>query len=1688
MKPRTKLIANGLQLLAATALSLAAPAWASSVGLGVNWVNDDNGGVQNGDADSLVATDIAGAPGYAQANWNNLGRWGDNVTLVDSAGAGSGVLVAWDATGVWNNGASTATGDGKMMNGYLDSNGYANTTWGGSVFGANNDNKPVAFFSGISAWMTAIGACSYDVVIYASGDGAGRVGQYWLVNAPGSASSGWNTLTLGANLATPVFMKAPAPFSGTYTRVPLTSTAGATAATGNYVVFTNLTADSFLLRTEEYNTRAPINGVQIWAHVSGAPTINSNPSSQTNYGGQTVQLSFAATACVTPTFQWRAGASGSGVFTNVPNGGNISGANSSTLTISNITLANAADYVLVAMAGGLSATSAVATVSVVPAFITAGPTPADEVLYQGATAHFRATVQATAPTLTWRTNGVPLTNGGRISGAATNALSIANVQAGDAANYDLVVSTAYGSITSSVATLSVLAAPAVGSFAESVITNHALGYWRFGELAGPTAYDHAGGFNGTYLSNSSPAQMGPQPADFLGFEGTNISVGINPGLVVQDQSWVTIPSLNMVTNAITIVAWVYPLQNQQAWTGILMTRSGIAGGLGFSGTANELAYTWNNDTTWIYHSGLIVPNNMWSMVAMVMTPANTTLYVGNPSSGLISWFNPQTNIVQNWTGSAMIGDDQDGTGRAYVGMIDEVAVFDHSLSPAAILSLYAAGRAAGVLPPTITAQPVSEGLYPGRNARFAVTASGTAPLTYQWRKNGTPLSDGGNVSGATSSGLTLTAVAAGDVASYDLVVTNSAGSVTSSVAALTLIAPTGAGYEAAVMAAAPLAYWRLNEAFGSVNAFDLYGGFTGTYGVNTTAGAVGPESPEYSGFEALNTGVTLYQNGADSWVAVPPLNVNTNTMTITAWIYPASNNQTNAGIFYQRQGLTVAGLAYDNFDGTRLGYNWNDAAGAYNFDSGLYIPPFQWSFVAVVVEPTKATLYLYTTNAQYAAANVRTHPNQDFAGPSYIGNDTFSSTGARTFNGTIDEVAVWKRALTSEQIAALYTAASGTLFAPKVTAQPASQTVYAGMNAQFNAAAAGSATLKYQWLKNGAPVADGGVFSGATTPSLSLTGVALGDAGNYAVVVTNVLGAVTSQVATLTVLPASARIAWSAPALITTADATLTQPGSVVGAAVFGNLRTVVTLTGGTALDFKSDGSVASTTGNGTSTGAFDPNTSGNLDFDAVLNQFNYDGGPKTITVKGLIPGHQYAVQLFGLDNRPSPPENIGMSRRAYFQDPYDTNAISATFYMSNNVYVIGSFTAVSTNQLIREVLPGLDGGTAQVGNGNLNALVLRDLSAAPTITAHPASVTRYPGAPAAFSAVTYGATPMYYQWQRATGSVYANYGAPGTISLPETTTVTLSIPAVTLADAANYRLVVTNSSGAATSQVATLTVPRPPASGYASVAMSYGPVAYWRFNEPGGSTVSYDYVGANDAANTAVVLGGTGPLVAGLEPANTAATFDGVASASSTAVSLMNHRAQFTLAGWIKLAAAPAARAGLFGQNDVAEFGFHNTTSMGIWSPSGGYLEFPIASLVLGQWHHVAVVADGTQFQLYLDGVLQASGGNSTTDYGSSSYPFRIGGGGILDTSGNYFNGSIDEVAVFGYALTAEQIANLVAGAAPVVLRIDKVGTQVQLTWPQGTLLEASDVTGPWTTNTAASPCTLTPSEARKFYRVIVR
>src|SRR5207248_410870 len=126
--------------------------------------------------------------------------------------------------------------------------------------------------------------------------------------------------------------------------------------------------------------------------------------------------------------------------------------------------------------------------------------------------------------------------------------------------------------------------------------------------------------------------------------------------------------------------------------------------------------------------------------------------------------------------------------------------------------------------PTITTQPASQTVTAGQRAAFTVTATGTAPLSYQWQKNGT------TIGAATAASYTTPATTASDSGDqFTVVVSNAVGSVTSSAAALTITtqpasqtvtAGQTATFTVTATGTAPLSYhWQKNgTAIGSATA------------------------------------------------------------------------------------------------------------------------------------------------------------------------------------------------------------------------------------------------------------------------------------------------------------------------------------------------------------------------------------------------------------------------------------------------------------------------------------------------------------------------------------------------------------------------------------------------------------------------------------------------------------------------------------------------------------------------------------------------------------------------------------------------------------------------------------------------------------------------------------------------------
>ncbi len=158
-----------------------------------------------------------------------------------------------------------------------------------------------------------------------------------------------------------------------------------------------------------------------------------------------------------------------------------------------------------------------------------------------------------------------------------------------------------------------------------------------------------------------------------------------------------------------------------------------------------------------------------------------------------------TNVGTGWNATA--SDNCSGATVTYsvdgapVGNTLNNVSFSVAGSPHAVVATVtdAAGKTASCSfavtvneKPSVIAQPVGDAVCLSGDYEFTVTVGGAAPLSYQWRKNGNPLSNGGVYSGADTDALNISGLTAAEAGSYDVVVSNNCGSVTSAPATLSV--------------------------------------------------------------------------------------------------------------------------------------------------------------------------------------------------------------------------------------------------------------------------------------------------------------------------------------------------------------------------------------------------------------------------------------------------------------------------------------------------------------------------------------------------------------------------------------------------------------------------------------------------------------------------------------------------------------------------------------------------------------------------------------------------------------------------------------------------------------------------------------------------------------------------------------
>jgi hypothetical protein len=777
--------------------------------------------------------------------------------------------------------------------------------------------------------------------------------------------------------------------------------------------------------------------------------------------------------------------------------------------------------------------------AIAPTFTT-GPSNVTVLLGGNASLSVSGASGSPIPSYDWQKNGVALTNGARITGVNTNTLAIAGMVAGDEGTYSCLLSNIAG-VAVATATLSVVVPPTIDSQV-------------------PPGGPFAAGSGGTV--NLSVTAHATHPINYLwNKNGGPLS---NGGHV----SGVTNSTLTLSgVDATDIGTYSCHLSNADGATDSLSVNLSLASGATivveptaqtvaqgsnatFSVTAagSSLVYLWSKGTTALSNGGRISGATSSALTINAVIDADAGSY---------------SCLITNSGGST-------NTSAAALTVID---------------------------PPIITTQPVSQVANIGNTVGFHVVAAGTSP-TYQWKQNGTTLTNGGDFSGSTTSDLSVHVTTPADVGIYTVTVSNLAGSVTSAGAAL-----------------------RVNQTVTTFfDDFETYSitspvgnGRGGTpldynYGANTAATCPwwGPSPPNFftfvSGQIPLTGGapITAYSGsqmigGAYDSVSVSGDNDETflnlayrfnggqlyyGDIMLDYYFYdpgtPDAGDQVSLANFASRMpatsdssGFQIPTTPVQNLfigtwpnlntnvyqagvmgaaDGTPGRISKNISGDTKYFDTA--VPrSLGWHHARIVVGPADPGTHM--ANVQFFVDDMTNAAFRHDLPPVNVGFNSIHLLACSVFAPATSETAGAFDALTFQAVND-----------PYIVQQPVSLTNDFGTTATFSVV---GMAASYQWKKNGGDV------NGATNATLTLNSVSLGDAGSYTCVLTGANGSISSSAATLTVTgspPYITSIAPSGANFIIKFVATASDPASAFkvlnGSVVTGvtNLDAAAVITG----------------------------------------------------------------------------------------------------------------------------------------------------------------------------------------------------------------------------------------------------------------------------------------------------------------------------------------------------------------------------------------------------------------------------------------------------------------------------------------------------------------------------------------------
>jgi hypothetical protein len=431
------------------------------------------------------------------------------------------------------------------------------------------------------------------------------------------------------------------------------------------------------------------------------------------------------------------------------------------------------------------------------------------------------------------------------------------------------------------------------------------------------------------------------------------------------------------------------------------------------------------------HGTIIAYDGQWHHIALVDEGEVLRLYVDGELDSSYPYTRGPLPMDITSAGGVVRGVDGQNLAALFTGTIDEVAMWERALSPPEVQEVMNHGIQTPVpaFAPEITQQPAdATSLLIGDPFTLSAGATGSRPMTYQWQKNGVTIPD------ATGPSLFFAALTVADSGEYRVMVSNAGGSVTSETAEITV-----GDWAAPDLNRSIIVFWPLDTVVGTKTP-DPVSGYDLSLNNLTAANLVQGRYGNAFQFDAAGNTALYRDNNPGEDLPI----YNKPEFSISIWVkgpvqndrrvFSEGNRGNNQPLFNIGTHNTGANNFLDSYIRTDTGSTANHQFGT--------LPAFddQWHHIAYV---------------QRAVGGVRTASMyvdgvEDTIIPQPVAPLTLNTTSVGAilrsgfsahYTGLIDEVAIWDRALSPEEIARLQTT---TIVDPPSRTQPLAINVFRG--------------------------------------------------------------------------------------------------------------------------------------------------------------------------------------------------------------------------------------------------------------------------------------------------------------------------------------------------------------------------------------------------------------------------------------------------------------------------------------------------------------------------------------------------------------------------------------------------------------------------------------------------------------------